>query len=79
MLARVRERVNDSQASYAYWIESRDPSVNRRVSRLYGQVENGLRPERGPSRLRVVTVPVAWQPDFEPNPTRYVLLAWQPR
>ena len=79
MLARVRERVNDSQASYAYWIESRDPSVNRRVSRMYGQVENGLRPERGPSRLRVVTVPVAWQPDFEPNPTRYVLLAWQPR
>ena len=79
MLARVRERVNDSQASYAYWIESRDPSVNRRVSRMFGQVENGMRPERGPSRLRVVTVPVAWQPDFEPDPTRYVLVAWQPR
>lgn len=78
MLADAVPRMQSSQVTYAYWLDSRDRNQQGLVSRQHAALARELR-RMGPVRgMRTVTVSPSWQPTFQPEGAQYVLIAWKP-
>lgn len=74
MLGRVRERVTESPASYAYWMDSKDRARTQAVTRMHADIARLLKAPR----MRTIVVADSWQDRFKPGAFTSVTVAWWP-
>ena len=74
MLGRLRERVIEAQASYAYWMDSKDRARTQAVTRMHADIARVLKAPR----MRTIVVTDSWQYRFKPEAFTRVTIAWLP-